>query len=310
MRFCHQETDQSAQLTDWAQLAGWDLCYDQAEAGYFHVNRHVASSPQLTIFLDSFHLGLRIHGTVPPGCFALTILDRGGYHGAERIDDHTLCLTGPGEALLIRTPAGHHLDAFLIRADFLERLISQGGDRAGVNLQTIRTGVISAMSPHRQLLRLRARELVRHAAMSGTINRQSYRDAKLAFIAQLGQTLQMMMEASPRPPSSEFHHVAHTCALIRHNLHHIFSLEEMCTHAGVRPRTLQTSFRQVLGISPIRFARESRLNAVQLRLTRARGAETLVKALAIEHGFFHAGHFWQEYRAMFGECPSTTLART
>lgn len=310
MRFCYQETDQSAQMTDWAQQAGWDLCYDQAEAGHFHANRHVASSPQLKIFLDTFNLELRIHGTVPSGCFALTMLNRGGFHGAERTDDHSLCLTGPGEAIILRTPAGHHLDAFLIRADFLQRLISEGGNHVGMHPRTISTGLISPMSPHRQLLRLRARELVRHAAQSGRINRQSYRDAKLAFIAELSQTLQVMMKGSPPPSSCEFHHVAHTCELIRKNLHHTFSLEEMCKHAGVGPRTLQTSFRQILGISPIRFARESRLNAVQLRLTRARGEETLVKALAIEHGFFHAGHFWEEYHALFGESPSTTLART
>lgn len=86
------------------------------------------------------------------------------------------------------------------------------------------------------------------------------------------------------------------------------TLMELCKIANVSQRTLQYSFTSILGISPSRFLRMTRLNRVRRRLAAADG-RTTVTEVASDWGFYHLGQFAQDYRQLFGESPSDTLAR-
>jgi len=43
-------------------------------------------------------------------------------------------------------------------------------------------------------------------------------------------------------------------------------------------------------------------------LANADPEEASVKSVAIRHGFFHLGRFARDYKSLFGESPSMTLA--
>ncbi|WP_458525418.1 helix-turn-helix domain-containing protein [Onishia taeanensis] len=86
------------------------------------------------------------------------------------------------------------------------------------------------------------------------------------------------------------------------------ALSELCEIAHVSQRTLQYSFTSILGISPIQFLRLTRLNRVRRRLS-APDADTTVSQVAADWGFYHLGQFARDYRQLFGEAPSVTLAR-
>jgi AraC-like DNA-binding protein len=77
--------------------------------------------------------------------------------------------------------------------------------------------------------------------------------------------------------------------------------------AGVSNSTLLRAFRSVHGLSPMQFLRRRRLDMVRERLRRAVPGETTVTEVATEFGFEHLGRFAVDYRAAFGESPSTTL---
>jgi AraC family ethanolamine operon transcriptional activator len=82
------------------------------------------------------------------------------------------------------------------------------------------------------------------------------------------------------------------------------SVADLCCHLHVTRRTLQNSFQDVLGMSPAHFLRSVRLNAVR-RALREPGSGTIAETAA-RWGFWHMGHFSQEYKALFGETPSQT----
>ncbi len=86
------------------------------------------------------------------------------------------------------------------------------------------------------------------------------------------------------------------------------TMTELCELAHVSRRTLQYSFESILGISPLRFLRITRLNQVRRALRDAEGDVT-VTTIATQWGFLHAGQFAHDYRQLFGECPSDTLRR-
>jgi len=91
---------------------------------------------------------------------------------------------------------------------------------------------------------------------------------------------------------------------------HIPSIVELCAQTGVSERTLQYAFRQVMQISPITYLRILRLNKVRADLLTAVSQDVTVTRVATNWGFLHLGKFSQDYRRMFNERPSETLART
>jgi AraC family ethanolamine operon transcriptional activator len=85
-------------------------------------------------------------------------------------------------------------------------------------------------------------------------------------------------------------------------------LEELATVLGVSQRSLNGAFRACFGIPPHAYLKTRRLALVRRALRDAQGGAELVKSVALGHGFWHLGHFSHDYKAMFGELPSATLA--
>ena len=85
--------------------------------------------------------------------------------------------------------------------------------------------------------------------------------------------------------------------------------EELCAALGISAATLAEAFGATFGITPHRFLKLRRLAMVRNVLRSREGPAPLVKSVALAHGFWHLGQFAAEYRAMYGESPSETLAR-
>jgi AraC family transcriptional regulator, ethanolamine operon transcriptional activator len=85
--------------------------------------------------------------------------------------------------------------------------------------------------------------------------------------------------------------------------------EELCAALGVSQSALREAFDATYGISPHRFLKLRRMCMVRATLFSGSGRWRSVKAAALSHGFWDLGQFAHDYRAVFGEAPSETLAR-
>jgi AraC-like DNA-binding protein len=73
-------------------------------------------------------------------------------------------------------------------------------------------------------------------------------------------------------------------------------------------RSIQQGFREELGITPMTYVRERRLERVHEELTDAIPSDGVtVTSVAERWGFHHLGSFAVEYRKRWGEAPSKTL---
>jgi AraC family ethanolamine operon transcriptional activator len=81
------------------------------------------------------------------------------------------------------------------------------------------------------------------------------------------------------------------------------TVAQLCLDLGVSRRTLQNGFQKVLDVSPLTYLKAVRLGQARRIL---KGASSVTEA-ATACGFWHFGHFSQDYQAMFGERPSDTL---
>jgi AraC-like DNA-binding protein len=84
--------------------------------------------------------------------------------------------------------------------------------------------------------------------------------------------------------------------------------EELCAALGASARRLHDAFHAALGMSPHAYLKSRRLLLARRALRIRREEPELVKSVALDHGFWHLGHFARDYRTLFGELPSETLA--
>jgi AraC family ethanolamine operon transcriptional activator len=93
--------------------------------------------------------------------------------------------------------------------------------------------------------------------------------------------------------------------LVLENVDMPISVAEVCQQLGISRRTLQYCFHNLLNTTPMAYLRAQRLNGVRSML---KSVQTVTEAAA-HWGFWHFGHFSQEYKKMFGELPSATFKK-
>jgi AraC-like DNA-binding protein len=84
------------------------------------------------------------------------------------------------------------------------------------------------------------------------------------------------------------------------------SMAEVWAAVGVPERTLRMRCAEILGMSPLAYARLRRLNLARWALLRTSGTARVAR-VARKYGFSELGRFAAAYRTVFGEPPSATL---
>lgn len=79
------------------------------------------------------------------------------------------------------------------------------------------------------------------------------------------------------------------------------TLGEICAAVGCKTRTLIYAFESTFGLTPMKYFKVLRLNAVARHIVMNPGRR--IFDVAADYGFWHMGHFGADYKAMFGETP-------
>jgi AraC-like DNA-binding protein len=124
----------------------------------------------------------------------------------------------------------------------------------------------------------------------------------------------LFYDSRPLPPETKAkavrrRAVTRACTHIDEHLREPITLDALCDAAGVRARTLEYGFREFYDVGPMAYLRSARLCRVRRELLKARGAGASVARAARRWNFSHMGQFSRDYRLLFGESPSATLAR-
>lgn len=88
------------------------------------------------------------------------------------------------------------------------------------------------------------------------------------------------------------------------------TMSDIAEHVGSSVRSIQQGFRDELGVTPMAYLRDRRLERAREELVDADPAEGVTVTGVAEHwGFNHLGSFAVLYRKRWGESPSETLRR-
>jgi AraC-like DNA-binding protein len=102
--------------------------------------------------------------------------------------------------------------------------------------------------------------------------------------------------------------VIRACNFVDAHLGAPIALMDLCTAAGVSTRALEYGFRDFYGLGPMAYVRNLRLCRVRHDLLDPNRGDHSVSGAARRWSFTHMGQFSHDYRALFGEMPSMTLA--
>ncbi|MGW6378083.1 AraC family transcriptional regulator [Rhodococcus sp. NPDC055112] len=89
-----------------------------------------------------------------------------------------------------------------------------------------------------------------------------------------------------------------------------WTVSRLATLVGVSVRTLQDGFQRYVGVAPLAYLRDVRLERAHEDLIRSNPAVVAVTDVAYRWGFRHLGRFALDYRKRYGQPPSQTLTTT
>ena len=112
--------------------------------------------------------------------------------------------------------------------------------------------------------------------------------------------------AKPQSPAAPYY-VRRVQEFIRANAARPVTAAEMTALAGVSPRALYYGFKRSLGVSPMKYLKHVRLDGARAALRRAGPLRRTVTEIALAAGYTSVSRFCRDYRAHFGETPSTTM---
>ena len=232
----------------------------------------------------------RWNGT-PVGADRVVVCNASRQHQAVYPDDFACLLLSFGEAVNDRIAAG------IADTEARGRVAGQAqeGDAALRELDRISRAV--------ENLAGRPDLLAHPGAAEGL--RASILDTADAVLAQ-----SQPMAGHPARTASARQHLVHAADdYLRANPARPVYTEELCAAIGASATRLHQAFHATFGISPHRYLKLRRMGMVRAMLLSLSGPWHSVKAAALSHGFWHLGQFAHDYRDIYGELPSETLAR-
>lgn len=308
----HYSYQESSDFDEQASfLAGWNQDYAQISAGYFRGSVTNIDLPGVSLFLEYTNQQLHQQGVLSDDVIAIGVpmADMGkGMFCGNVCEQHAVHIYSGELGFEFLSPPNLCIGLFVVSKSLLmQSLSAEDQAKIAMQCQHARIMPISAQA-HGVLVRflksvfatLKTLPTFIHDPLIAT-------ELKMTALQLVTDTL-LAMETdetmSPYPHQS-WQVLTKTRHIVQQRLDDPITVLELCETLAMSHRNLQYHFKKTLDKSPIAYLRTERLNAVRHLLKHA----SSVTEAATTWGFWHFGHFSQEYKKMFGELPSATFKR-
>ncbi len=293
-----------------AQPGNWNVQATQLGRGEFRSQIRSLKFPGLTVYDNKWGAASLIRGKAPDGVLMLGSVHKRSpivrWCGEVTNQSRFACTAG-GKEIEFSVEKGVH-DVVLLVDPIL--LADTCGESAVEALQA-RRGVDFDHAAGRDLVETAMTLLDAGAASSGApAERSMGNDPRSVLLDRLERCFTSTRGAAEHPPSANVRKRAFQLAIDHVTAAGLrTSALAMANAAGVSQKTLEAVFVEQLGMTPARFLKAARLNLAHRQLSDADPELMTVTGVAMHCGFSHLGRFSAEYRQLFGERPSETLAR-
>lgn len=309
---CSDVDEHAACLTNWKQR------YDQLGAGRFTSEFEEFRFESVQLFCEIMNQSIHQSGMAWPGSLTVAVpiamKGRGWFNGAE-YDAHSMLLVHGDCQFDFRTPCNLNMVACAVDAGRLAAY-AKSVEHRDLEAELVGQVMIPATPEtiHRfgRLVVATMDELrARPRLASGAAAREEMRQALYDAIIDASRPA----NAPPEQPLKMTGRGRRRMAMRARDymLAHIdepLTVARICSELHVPRRTLQYSFEDVFGLSPVRVLRALRLNGVRRALQQSPLSDCMtIGDVAAQWGFWHLSHFSAAYKAQFGELPSQAMQR-
>ena len=300
-------------------LAGWGQRYQQLSGGRFRGSMLGCSVDGLQFFVERLNQATRQTGPGPAGAIALAFplaCEGSGRVFGQTYDRDTLVALAPRQASDFRSPATLRLAGIAIEADELMRYAAWSDREATITAAVSRAVLTLAPAASARLRRRlhAAAQLVGGdpAALQRSQVVQALRHTLLsAFVEAIDPTSAAGAAPAPRPlPTtgrSRHRIVREAVEFMRAGVDQPLGMVDVCAAVRVQARVLQYGFNEAFGVRPMAFLRGLRLHGIRRELRAS--TEEPIGDIAARWGLWHLSRLAADYRALFGELPSSTRHR-
>jgi AraC family ethanolamine operon transcriptional activator len=271
-----------------------------------------AQSSAARIDWGRYNLPILAAGKLPDDCVTLGFINSAAGEGAmsgQRVRPFDVIVMPECGELYIRTAPGTEWISLQVRRSLLARL--------GIELAPRDTGVVAIADAERSALRATVSALAAVIgpdrdpdAMVTAEERDWAQEELLASFVHALATRPGRSASTPRTSGADrLRLVRRAESYLESHLGDTIRIDELCAAVGTNLHTLERAFVDVHGVSPKKFVTLRRLAHVRKDLMHHSRRAGSVTDVATKWGFFHLSRFAAEYKALFQESPSETLAR-
>ncbi len=308
-RYSHQESNDFDEQAGF--LAGWNQDYAQISAGHFKGSVTQIDLPDVSLFLEYTNQQLHQQGVLSDDVIAIGVpmaaMGKGMFCG-NVCEQHAVHIYSGELGFEFLSPPNLWIGLFVVsKAMLLQSLSDEDQAKISAQCQHARIMPISAHA-HAVLVRFLKSVFATLKTLPSFVHDPLIAtELKMTALQLVTDTLLDIETDEPLTPypHQSWQVLTKTRHIVQQRLDDPITVLELCETLAMSHRNLQYHFKKALDKSPIAYLRTERLNAVRHMLKHA----SSVTEAATTWGFWHFGHFSQEYKKMFGELPSATFKR-
>ncbi len=293
----------------------WNLDFRQLDRGRFEADLTYVVTPEAILGECKLSRKVEQCGAPPHGFRTFAIPADGGLDlnwRGRQVDSGNLMVFPRGGDLDGVSRPGFHIFAFSVSETVLAEAAARRGLHSAGELLPADDMVAWTPGEAFRLRELAARLSRSAVADPGLLDRRPFRESLAGELVDgVLDALTAADDTAGRPMAR-----ARTGALkkaleiIADRADEPVTVAEVERLSGASGRTLRYAFEEAYGMSPKQYLQAYRLDRVHRQLRQAPAAAATVSDAANDWGFWHMGQFARDYRQMFGELPSETLARS
>lgn len=295
-------------------LPGWEIECTQISKGRFSGRTRYLKSGGLELFEKTTQGELLQAGCTPCGTVTLgipQIQSDFANHNGQRLAAGEIIVLTPSSEFELRTPV---LFNFLVVSVSLARIARHLDSNHALRWKDFAPGhsYVLSSTPTSAL----AAEIRRLLSRPGQIEADAHSHcsampASEMLVQAIAEALSCDISCMNAHRSTETRRrvVSRARRYIASMMDAPLKVSEICRNIGTSPRTLQYSFIEVLGITPLAYIKAVRLNAARWAIKGTRQGRRDIGDIAFKYGFTHLSNFAKDYKQAFGELPSQTRDR-
>ena len=283
------------------RVRGWDLDFRQVDSGGLCGHMVQLISNDVLITNLRVEQGLHQMGSTPLGFRTFVILGQdchGFWWRGHQVSNNSLLIFPTSSELQCVSQGDFEAFTISLSHTYIERLCEKLGIHPVLENEVIHLD-------QQQLAELRGltqSSVISHDKPANTITMQKLAQALLICCTADTETISIQNRKRDLAIAKIITHLTNDPAPVS-------DMSSFCQIARVSERTLQYAFMERYGIPPNVFVKRWKLNSARRLLSQSNPSSHSVAEICTRLGFQHPSQFTQDYKHLFAELPSQTLAR-